>query len=257
MKKLFRSLHGGSRYHKFILFTDFLITVGAVGFFAFADGIETQLQIFINWMYGLIGVNLGGQGLRSFTPGSTALAKAKAEGVKGGAPAEPILPTQPEPQTDSINHGLQKEENVIRLKRTTKRPDRTLGRLYVPGLEILYTVEDPVREEKIAGETAIWAGRYKLGIRKEDTPLTLKFRTTRDWFAHFIEILDIEKFSKVYIHSGNTPGDTAGCPLVGYGHTPNGDVTNSNLAMRRLYEFLYPRLEAGEEWFIDIADDFE
>ena len=56
-----------------------------------------------------------------------------------------------------------------------------------------------------------------------------------------IEILDIPNFKSVYIHTGNTIQNTAGCPLCGFGFTfINGDyqVSSSILA----YKMIYPKL---------------
>ena len=58
-----------------------------------------------------------------------------------------------------------------------------------------------------------------------------------------IEITGLPNFSYVYIHTGNTIEDTAGCPLCGFGfQLIQGDyrVTQSVMA----YQMIYPKLVA-------------
>lgn len=88
----------------------------------------------------------------------------------------------------------------------------TVGDLLVDGELECHTLEDPVRERvgvavamwKVAGETAIPEGRYRVTL--EQSP-------------HFgpdtLTVHDVPGFSDIRIHAGNTVGDTRGCPLVG------------------------------------------
>jgi hypothetical protein len=155
-------------------------------------------------------------------------------------------------------------ENVITLRRYDFQEKRTIGELTVPGLGTFYTAEDKVRDVKVWGETAIWKGRYKLGIRKEGGMFKRwkEHAWVKAWekkggiFLGFIWILDVKDFTFVYFHAGNDEDDTDGCVLVGKDilKTAVGivGVSRSREAMMELYDYLTPKIEAGEDWFIEI-----
>lgn len=101
------------------------------------------------------------------------------------------------------------------LKRIALKEKYTIGKLYIDGEYFADTLEDPVREEKIYGETAIPKGTYKVTI-------TLSPR-----FRRWLPLLhDVPNFEGVRIHRGNTPEDTHGCILVGQNKI-KGQVVNS------------------------------
>lgn len=110
----------------------------------------------------------------------------------------------------------------------------TIGHLSVDGESFCATLEDPVREIpgqpvskwKVAGDTAIPAGTYKVDVTysprfKRDLPL----------------LLGVPGFEGVRIHAGNTNADTEGCILVG---TWNGGefIHNSRLQLAALMDLL-------------------
>lgn len=93
----------------------------------------------------------------------------------------------------------------LKLLRSRLLEDRTIGQVYVDDVFFCFSLEDKVRKEKVDGETAIPEGRYKVTL--EDSPA----------FGHdTITINGVPNFSYIRIHSGNSPSDTRGCPLVGY-----------------------------------------
>ncbi len=94
----------------------------------------------------------------------------------------------------------------ILLKRTFTNQDRTLGQLSVDGVNECFTVEDTVRKDgvKIAGKTAIPAGRYEVIFNFSN-----RFKTQMPL------LLRVPNFEGVRIHSGNTELDTEGCIIVG------------------------------------------
>lgn len=101
------------------------------------------------------------------------------------------------------------------LKRIALKEKYTIGKLYIDGEFFSDTLEDPVRDEKIYGETAIPKGTYKVTI-------TLSPR-----FRRWLPLLhDVPNFEGVRIHRGNTPEDTHGCILVGQNKI-KGQVVNS------------------------------
>lgn len=137
-----------------------------------------------------------------------------------------------------------------------------------------WILEDEWRNinQKVKGETRILSGRYPLGIRAEDTPLTIKHRETYnkafkdkqgnniEWFKYHIEILKLLNFSGVYFHSGVDQTHTDGCILM----ADRCDLTlsvnplsASLTAVKRFYDFVYPKLEAGIPVFINIKDEIE
>ena len=90
------------------------------------------------------------------------------------------------------------------LQRIAQTPEYTIGRLEIDGQFFCNTLEDPVRDEKIAGKTAIPEGTYEVIVNrsprfKRDLPL----------------LLDVPNFEGIRIHRGNTAKDTSGCILVG------------------------------------------
>lgn len=154
--------------------------------------------------------------------------------------------------------------NVITLRVVEAQDNRTIGELEIPGLGTYKTVEDALRTEKIHGKTAIWRGKYKLGIRKEGGMFSTwsKRAWIKEWvekggnFLGFIWILDIKDFTFVYLHAGNDEDDTEGCIIVGkeYLKTALGivGVIRSREAMKEIYDYLVPKIEAGEEWYIEL-----
>lgn len=108
----------------------------------------------------------------------------------------------------------------ILVKRTFKGPEYTIGKLYIDGAYFCDTLEDTVRTGvKIAGKTAIPAGKYK--VKKT---WSTRFKKTLP------EILNVPNFTGVRIHSGNTAKDTEGCLLLGLNKV-KGSVINSQNAV--------------------------
>ena len=107
----------------------------------------------------------------------------------------------------------------VEVKRTFKGTEYTIGHLYIDVAYFCDTLEDTVRNVKIAGKTAIPAGKYH--VKKTMSP---RFKTLLP------EILNVPGFTGVRIHSGNTAKDTDGCLLLGLNKT-KGAVLNSKNAM--------------------------
>jgi hypothetical protein len=108
-----------------------------------------------------------------------------------------------------------------------------------------YTCEDFDRQleiggEKVYGQTAIPRGRYRVQLA-----YWKKFRVI---VPH---ILDVPKFTGVYIHGGNRAIDSLGCPLLGETRTPDG-VENCAGVNKRLRDMVEHCEENGEEVWITI-----
>jgi hypothetical protein len=140
----------------------------------------------------------------------------------------------------------------LRLERFERSRTRTLGKLYVDEQFQCYTCEDVVRvddpataqdeSQKVWGETAIPAGRYKVVISYSP-----KFR------KNLPLLLNVPGFDGIRIHSGNDEDDTHGCILVGLGlnNTSTG-IVKSRVAMGNLQHKIRAALGRGEEVWITI-----
>jgi hypothetical protein len=120
----------------------------------------------------------------------------------------------------------------------------TIGELYVDGVRSCFTLEDVVRSdgEKVYGETAIPAGRYRVVI------------TFSNRFQHDMPLLvDVPNFEGIRIHPGNTAVDTHGCLLVGMDR--HGDsILNSRVAYASVFADIRDAIDRGEEVWIDVKD---
>ncbi len=124
----------------------------------------------------------------------------------------------------------------IVLVRKILTPLSAIGRMDVFGTKI-WTLEDPVRDEKIYGVTAIPAGRYELKLRNEGTK-TKKYQDRYpDMHKGMIWLQDVPDYEWVYIHTGNKPEHTDGCILTGMSH--GEDVVHSS---RDAYRLVYPMI---------------
>jgi hypothetical protein len=106
-------------------------------------------------------------------------------------------------------------------QRVKLRPERTTGKLLIDGQRFCYVVEDPVREVpgqpvaewKVHGATAIPVGRYRCTLARSPR-----------FGPDTITLHDVPGFVGIRVHSGNNEDHTEGCPLVGYGVTPDGTI---------------------------------
>lgn len=114
----------------------------------------------------------------------------------------------------------------LKLKRIAYRDKYTIGRLFINNVYFCDTLEDVPRETKIANETCIPIGKYKVIISwsnrfKRQMPL----------------IVDVPGFDGIRIHAGNTSKDTSGCILVGENKL-TGRLINSRQAFDKLFSIL-------------------
>lgn len=131
-----------------------------------------------------------------------------------------------------------KELNLVLVREIITKKS-TIGVLYY-GEEKkpeCYTLEDHDRlsagGEKIAGETAIPKGRYRLSITHSP-----RFNTR----LPLVE--DVPGFSGVRIHPGNTAEDTEGCILVGEERGQDA-VLRSRSAFKKLFKKLDEAIKQG------------
>lgn len=137
---------------------------------------------------------------------------------------------------------------IIKVERIMSNDDATLSNIWVDDHCICFGLEDEYRATKLANETRIPAGTYKVGLRREGgfhAKYSVKFP---DIHQGMLQIQDVPGFEYILIHVGNTDEDTAGCLLVGEGciSTPNEiSIQYSVLAYRRFYTLVAELAKIG------------
>lgn len=149
----------------------------------------------------------------------------------------------------------------LEVLRFSSQDESTLGLLFdvTAGRGFLcYTLEDEFRPVKVAGDTRIPAGRYRITLRTvggHDTRYRAKFPGTH---KGMLWIRDVPGFQYILIHIGNRDDDTDGCLLVGDGSlqnlTEDGSVPSSRVAYLRIYPPIAAAIERGEETWITYKD---
>lgn len=151
-------------------------------------------------------------------------------------------------------------DHIFNIRRFADAPEYTYSYMIKEGEKYprSFICEDEYRSVKVAGETRIPEGRYRLRLRKVESGLTLAYRKRYPWFTWHIELIDVPGFNYVYIHVGNSAKDTDACLLMADTcdlSPPNKDgfVGESVPAFKRFYEEVTPILENDEERvFVDI-----
>jgi hypothetical protein len=116
-------------------------------------------------------------------------------------------------------------------------------------------LEDEYRAEKVAGETRIPAGRYRLTLRTVGGFHARYSQRFADIHKGMIWVRDVPGFDYILIHVGNKEADTAGCLLVG-----NADDTNrmwvgeSAATYRKIYRRLADLMARGMLSEIEYVD---
>jgi hypothetical protein len=102
----------------------------------------------------------------------------------------------------------------------------TIGELLIDGEHFCFTLEDPVRDEKIYGMTAIPYSTYEVVV------------TYSPHFHKYMPLLkNVENYDGVRIHAGNTAEDTEGCILVGFSKSRDfigGSMKAFNALMQKI-----------------------
>ena len=143
----------------------------------------------------------------------------------------------------------------LEVLRFSNGEDSTSGLLFDVTTErvfLAYTLEDEYRYDKIAGETRIPDGVYKIGFRKEGGFHSKYKKRFPSFHKGMLQINDVPDFDFILIHCGNTDEHTAGCLLVGDSQVnnmvqKNGFIGESTQAYKRIYPPIAEALESGEE----------
>lgn len=141
----------------------------------------------------------------------------------------------------------------LQLKRCFSLDACVLGGLAIDGRFQCFTLEDPPHAVKVAGITGIPAGQYAIKLRTEG-------RLHEEYAARFPEhrgmlwLQNVPNFEWIYLHAGNTPENTDGCPLLGDTLRAAGRVDDSVQAYRRVYGVVSNAILAGEPVTIDVEN---
>lgn len=130
----------------------------------------------------------------------------------------------------------------ITLQREQSDEHRTHGDLFTDGTWLCHTLEDVVRGNKIKGQTAIPAGRYRITTEH-----------SQRFGPGTITINEVPNFTAVRIHGGNSEADTEGCPLLGMERTAYG-IRDCKPALDELKKEVAAAFQAGEEVWITIKN---
>lgn len=151
----------------------------------------------------------------------------------------------------------------LEVLRISSQKDSTNGILFdVTGGErrfLCYTLEDEYREDKVAGETRIPAGTYRVTLRTTGGFHGRYVKKYGDMHKGMLWVRDVPNFEYILIHTGNTDQHTAGCLLVGDSQQANfgssdGMVGSSVNAYKRIYPPIAEALEQGQEVTITYTD---
>jgi hypothetical protein len=137
----------------------------------------------------------------------------------------------------------------LRVVRYHSADDYTLGMLLdeTGGKRkfLAYTLEDEHRAVKVAGETRIPAGTYKITLRTVGGFHSKYEAKYGSMHKGMLWVRDVPGFEYILIHTGNTDEHTAGCLLVGNTSEYRGFIGASGDAYKRIYPDIAKVLSEG------------
>lgn len=152
----------------------------------------------------------------------------------------------------------------IRVERKWPKPTYSIGRFYIDGIFYCNTLEDAdrglkqtdsldyIRSRKVANETAIPKGTYKVAMN-----VTSPKYAASSWYWSLCQgkvprLLNVPGFDGILIHTGNNALQTSGCLLVGK-NTKVGQLTESKDTFKKIYKLMKSAADKGEEITIEIV----
>lgn len=112
----------------------------------------------------------------------------------------------------------------------------TLGTMTIDGIHEAFTLENPVRVDKLQDVTAIPVGVYEVKLRKS-SPMSTNYGNRFKEHRGMLWLQNVQNYEWIYIHIGNEPKDTDGCILVGSSCEPLSNfIGGSVTAYRKLYK---------------------
>ena len=149
----------------------------------------------------------------------------------------------------------------LEVLRFSSQEDSTLGALFdvTDGRKFLaFTLEDEYRETKVAGETRVPAGTYKITLRTVGGFHGKYAAKYGDMHKGMLWVRDVPGFEYILIHTGNTDEHTDGCLLVANTSQENitrdGFIGESGNAYKRIYPDIAKVLVDGGEVTITYVD---
>ena len=140
------------------------------------------------------------------------------------------------------------------LNRYSISSECTLGTLTKGDVFKCYTLEDAVRNVKIAKETAIPKGTYKVLLRSEGEKHTHYSKLFGAAHHGMLWLQNVNNFQWVYIHVGNSKADTEGCILVGMdAYGKDGRIGRSTNAYKELYTEMSKEILNGDNVYITLC----
>lgn len=135
----------------------------------------------------------------------------------------------------------------ILVSRIKSNSDQTLASITIDGRWECFGLEDEYRLVKVASETRIPAGKYKIGLRNEGGFHTKYSRLYPDFHQGMLQVLNVPNFEFILIHKGNTDEDTAGCLIIGQNATGGNElsISASELAYKAFYKKVIAAAKAG------------
>ena len=140
----------------------------------------------------------------------------------------------------------------LTIDRKYKKPDYTIGKLYINGQYFCDTLEDKDRgltqdmdentifDIKVYGKTAIPTGTY-----------TLSWSYSPKFKKYLLAVNNVPGFSGIRLHAGNTADDSLGCILVGK-NKQVGKVLNSRATLMQLNEIVKAAIHGGQKIELEI-----
>ena len=135
----------------------------------------------------------------------------------------------------------------IVLKRISKKPDYTIGKVYINNEYFCDSIEDKdrgltdnmselqVQAIKVMHKTAIPTGTYKVTY------------TYSNKYKKMMPLVnDVKGFTGIRIHSGNTADDSSGCIILGQNKVV-GKVINSKITIDKFITILKKALDKKEK----------
>jgi hypothetical protein len=131
----------------------------------------------------------------------------------------------------------------IELRRFHETSLSTMGLLYIQNhikLEFkAFTLEDPFQIKKIPGKTRISNGTYLIKLRTEGGMHQRYSKRFPEMHKGMLWLRSVPNFEYIYLHCGNDPEDTEGCPLVG---TTLDSKSEKIFGSVEAYKKIYPKI---------------